>query len=242
MAWGPLFALVRHTLSSWVRSRAYLVLVGLAVGVVLGVPLLDELAGGEETRLMIDFSGFATSLLLSVGLSLMLIVTIGQESGDGYLLALCARPIGRSTLFFSRAIATVVAVIASNLALSALLCGVVLWLDGAHPERLLVALPVQSLEAIVVASAALALIGGSGTTEAVVITVFFYLVIRLAPAAPQANVVVRVLPRVDLIRLSEWARGEPWPPHFVDGVVHCLAWSAVLVSLGAWRFSRRDLR
>jgi len=239
--------MVSTTLNGWLRSRSYLGSAAASAVLVVAAPLLSELSGGEGVRVLVDFGLLFVALATTLSITSLVIVNVSSDMKHGDILTLATRPVPRAAIVVARAIAAMIAVVLSNVLLGAVLAAATQLIGGTAPGRVFAASLFLSLEGWIVVGAAIAMVFGSSAGLSAVVTSLVFLVGRLASAASQVRnnpvleVIANVLPRFDRFSLAAWAEGGDLPADLWMRFAYAVAWSGLLVSIGAVRFRRRDL-
>ncbi len=224
---------------------------------MLGAALaIDALAAGETSRVLTSI-GLAFCALIGDVIGVVgAIVLIGREIESRQAIQLLVRPIARWVYLLSRWAALVVVVVATNLVL-----GVVLALlvavsatEGAEPGRIVLAAVCGSLEASILIAVAILVAAGSSTTLAGVVTAVVFIVGRLdhelslliaRKAFGGATVVVdfghRALPQLTRFDLTGWVGGDVLSTSLLWVGAYAALYTAGVLLLASFRFSRLDL-
>ncbi|MDP2342880.1 MAG: hypothetical protein Q8O67_18135 [Deltaproteobacteria bacterium] len=141
-------ALVRANLLELMRSRVYLAGLGLLVVLALMSALLDQLATGEEGRVIVDVGLWVGSLSIDV-----LAVVLGLSSAAGLqsveVMLLLTRPVSREQVLLGRFVAVVVVVVVAAFACGVVLSALGLWASSDAVARIPVATLLIAAEGVI---------------------------------------------------------------------------------------------
>ena len=243
--------------SGWrqaIRDKLLHVLGGFCVVLIGGSLVVSELTIGERDRIVLDLGLSATSLLANL---IAVFVTINQAAREierKTVVVILTKPVARWELLAGRFLG-MAATLALMVACMGILHGIVLGTIGAWQADVVQVLVLTWLEAVLVAAIALFFSSFATPLPAMFLTLAFIVIghsswglLMLAEQAGPAGKLLlgalyRALPNLALLDVRSavtWGQGVPWS-HVTQGTAYALGYSAMLLALGSFALSRRDL-
>jgi Cu-processing system permease protein len=243
--------------SGWrqaVRDKLLYVLAGFCVVLIGGSLVISELTVGERARIVLDLGLSATSILANLVAVFVTINQAAREIERKTVVVVLTKPVARWELLAGRFLgmtATLALMIAVMGALHALTLQAV---DGLVPG-FAQALVLTWAEAVLVAAIALFFSSFATPLPAMFLTLAFIVIGHTSwglralaeTAGPSLRVALaflyRTLPNLALLDVRSavtWGSSVPWS-HVGNGLAYAAGYSAVLLALGSFALSRRDL-
>lgn len=238
------------------RSRIYLNLLVAGVGLVLSAFLLNELAGGDGPRVLIDLGLAFIALLTSALAGIVAIVTMTREIETKQVHHILARPVHRAEVVLGRFLTAALLILASTVTLGLILGATAEASLAGSGGPVVAAAVFSSFEALIVAAAALVFGVGSSSTMSAVFTTTVFLLGRLTlalrelldagkldAAKPVLEAAYAALPHFFSFDLSAWARGSaPFDgTEVAQAAAYGVCYAAALLAFACFRLQRRDL-
>lgn len=243
--------------SGWrqaLRDKLLHVLGGFCIVLIGGSLIISELTIGERGRIVTDLGLSATSLLANL---IAVFVTINQAAREierKTVVVILTKPVARWELLAGRFLG-MAATLAIMVACMGLLHAAVLGAIGSWRSELVPALLLTWMEAVLVAAIALFFSSFATPLPAMFLTLAFIVIghsswglrmlaERAGPAGKAfLDALWRALPNLSLLDVRSavtWGQAVPWS-HVAGGAAYTAGYAAMLLALGSFALSRRDL-
>lgn len=239
------------------RNRVSVIVALFAIGLLAASTLVTNVTVYTLDRVLTDF-GLGTMSLALVMLAIFLSSgLLSREVERRTIFLMVTKPISRPVFLLARFLGNMLTLGAILLGMGALFL-VEVWLSGSSVHLPQVAaIGMLWFEVLVVSSVGFAMSSNSSQMVSAVVTTGVYLAGHLAPdiytlSARSQSALVRfigkvayyILPNLDRLNFRPFAAyGQPVAPsQFLFAAAYGIAYSAVMLSVAAWIFSRRDFR
>ena len=248
-------ALAWNGMRQAVRDKVLYVLVGFCALLIGGSTIVSQLTVGERARIVMNLGLSATSVLSTLTAIFVTINQVAREIDRKSIASILTKPVARWELLAGRFAGMATTLAAIQLTMVLLHCAVLASVDG-YQSALWKAAWLGYIETLVVAALALFLSAFITTLPAIFLSLAFVVIghtsegLALMADRTESQAtrfalewLQRILPNLDVLNVrAQVAWGVDIPTSMLaNGTLYGLGYATVLIVLGAFLFSRRDL-